>query len=127
MGVLLARAGDLERARSVIGQAVALFEETDDTPGQMGMRLNLGNIAFAAGEHESARRELEAGRDMAVWQRLYRCTGWATLTLAELAIADGDLERATRLVEEAHERLRPLGDRWGVARCLELDEAVAKR
>ena len=36
-----------------------------------------------------------AGR-LAEQQRLFRCAGWATLTLAELAIADGDAERAAR-------------------------------
>jgi hypothetical protein len=48
-----------------------------------------------------------------------------TLTLAELAIADGDAERAARLLDEALEHLRPLGDRWGIARCLELEQVVA--
>ncbi len=126
LGILAARAGDLERGRSLLGDALALFEETDDVPGQMGMRLNLGNIAADAGEHARARELLEASRELAEPQRLLRCAGWLTLMLAELAIADGDAERAARLLDQALERLRPLGDRWGVARCLELDQAVAK-
>ena len=93
----------------------------------MGMRLNLGNLAADAGEPERARELLEASREMAEQQRLFRCAGWATLTLAELAIADGDAERAARLLDAALAHLRPLGDRWGIARCLELDQAAAKR
>ncbi|MGB0091540.1 MAG: hypothetical protein WBP81_03250 [Solirubrobacteraceae bacterium] len=54
LGILAARAGDLERGRSLIGGALALIEETDDAPGQVGMRLNLGNIAAHAGELELA-------------------------------------------------------------------------
>jgi predicted ATPase/DNA-binding SARP family transcriptional activator len=127
LGVLAARAGDLERGRSLIGDALALFEETDDAPGQAGMRLNLGNIAADAGEPERARELLEASRRMAEPQNLFRAAGWVTLRLAELAIADGDAGRAARLLDAALERLRPLGDRWGVARCLELDQAIAKR
>jgi predicted ATPase/DNA-binding SARP family transcriptional activator len=127
LGVLTARAGELERGRSLVGEALALFEETDDAPGQMGMRLNLGNLAADAGEPEAAREQLEMSREMAEQQRLLRCAGWATLTLAELAIADGDAERAARLLDAALGHLRPLGDRWGIARCSELDQGAAKR
>ena len=127
LGVLAARAGELERGRSLLGEALALFEETDDAPGQAGMRLNLGNIAADAGEPARARELLEASRELAEPQRLFRVAGWVTLRLAELAIADGDAERAGRLLDQALEHLRPLGDRWGVARCLELDQAAAKR
>ena len=127
LGVLAARAGDLKRGRFLIGDALALFEETDDAPGQAGMRLNLGNIAADAGEPEHARELLEASRDLAEPQSLFRAVGWTTLRLAELAVAQGDAERAARLVDQALERLRPLGDRWGIARCLELEQAVAKR
>jgi predicted ATPase/DNA-binding SARP family transcriptional activator len=127
LGVLAARAGDVDRGRSMVGEALALFEETDDAPGQMGMRLTLGNIAAGAGEHERARELLEASRDMAEQQLLFRCAGWITLRLAELAIVAGDADRAALLVETALDRLRSLGDSWGVARCLELDKAAAKR
>jgi tetratricopeptide repeat protein len=89
LGVLAARAGDLERGRSLLSDALALFEETHDAPGQMGMRLNLGNVAADAGEPERARELLEASRELAERQSLFRCAGWLTLTLVELAVADG--------------------------------------
>jgi predicted ATPase/DNA-binding SARP family transcriptional activator len=127
LGVLAARAGDLERSRSLLGEALALFEETDDAPGQAGMRLNLGNIVADAGEPQRARELLQASRELAEPQHFFRVAGWVTLRLAELAIADGDAERAERLLDQALAHLRPLGDRWGLARCLELDQAVAKR
>ncbi|MEA2459379.1 MAG: hypothetical protein QOC95_2351, partial [Thermoleophilaceae bacterium] len=127
LGVLAARSGDVEGGRAVIREALALFEQTDDAPGQMGMRLSLGNIAADAGDLEQARELLEVSRVMAEQQLLFRVFGWATLTLAELAIAAGDADRAAELLEEALERLRPLGDRWGISRCLELGKAAAKR
>jgi tetratricopeptide (TPR) repeat protein len=126
LGVLAGRAGEHERSRSLIGEALALFEATDDAPGQMGMRLNLGNLAADAGEPERARELLEASLRMAESQRLFHLAGWAALTLAELAIADGEAERAARMLDMGLERLRELGDRWGVARGLELDQAAAK-
>jgi predicted ATPase/DNA-binding SARP family transcriptional activator len=126
LGVLAARAGDLERGRSLLGDALALFEETDDAPGQMGMRLNLGNVAADAGEPTRARELLQASRELAEPQHFFRVAGWVTLMLAELAIVEGETGRAARLLDEALARLRPLGDRWGVARCLELDQAVTK-
>lgn len=127
LGLLAGRAGDLEQARSTIGEALALFEASDDAPGQMGMRLNLGTLAADAGDHDGARALLEASRAWAEGQRLVRCAGWATLRLAELAIAEGETRRAAALLDEALERLRALRDRWGVARALELDQAAAKR
>jgi hypothetical protein len=63
---------------------------------------------------------------MAEQQLLFRCAGWVRITLAELAIASGDTARAAGLLDAALEQLRPLGDRWGVARCLELDQVAAK-
>ena len=126
LGVLAARAGDVERGQSIVGEALTYFEQTDDAPGKMGMRLILGNIAADAGELERARELLEESRDLAEQQLLFRCAGWTTLRLAELAIASGDTERASQLVGEALERLRPLGDQWGIARGLELDQLAAK-
>ena len=126
LGVLAARAGDVDRGRSLVGEALELFEETDDAPGQMGMRLALGHIAADAGEPDRARAMLEAAATLAGQQRLFRCTGWTTIALAELAITAGDHAHATALVDSALKRLRPLGDRWGVARCVELEQVVAK-
>ena len=127
LGVLAARAGDVERGRSIIAEALALFEETEDAPGRMGMRLSLGNIALDAGEPDRARDLLEESRRMAEQQLLQRCAGWVRITLAELEIASGDTARAATLLDAALGRLRPMGDRWGVARCLELDRVAAKR
>ena len=117
MGVLAAARGTSSEA-SLLGDSLALFEETDDVPGQMGMRLNLGNVAADAGGPARARELLEASRKLAERQRLFRCAGWLTLTVVELAIAHGDAERAARLLGEALERLRPLGDRRGARQLL---------
>jgi predicted ATPase/DNA-binding SARP family transcriptional activator len=127
LGVLTARAGDPARGAATVREALALFEEDDDLPGQMGMRIALGHIAADYGETEQAREMLESGRDLADQQLLFRCAGWTTLRLAELAIAGGEFEGASDLVDSALGRLRPLGDLWGVSRGLELDQIAAKR
>jgi predicted ATPase/DNA-binding SARP family transcriptional activator len=127
LGVLAARAGDPERGQAIIADALALFEERDDLPGQMGMQLALGNVAADAGDTARARELLEAHRRHTDDLLLSRAFGWASLRLAELEIAAGDTERAALLVDEGVARLRALGDRWGVARALELDQSAAKR
>ena len=126
LGVLVARGGALEAGRASLRDALALFAESDDAPGQMGMCLNLGHLAFDAGEHEQARELLEKCRKMAERQHQVRCVGWTMLTLAELAICDGALERACALLNSALERLDGLGDRWGVTRALELRETALR-
>jgi tetratricopeptide (TPR) repeat protein len=127
VGLLMARAGDPEQAQAVISDALANFERRDDLPGQMGMRLALGNIALDAGDSSRGRVLLESHREQADALLLPRASGWAALRLAELDIAQGDLESAATLVEEARERLQPLGDGWGLARALELGQTAAKR
>ena len=126
LGVLAARAGDLERSRSLLGDALALFEETDDAPGQSGMRLNLGNIAAHAGEPERARELLEASRKLAERQRLFRCVGW--LTLRWPSWRSPTVTPSTRPGCSAR-RSSACGrwaNRWGVASCFELGQVVAK-
>jgi hypothetical protein len=127
LGLLMARAGDPERAQAVISDALASFEKRDDLPGQMGMRLALGNIALDAGDASRGRELLESHRQQADALLLPRASGWASLRLAELEIAEGDLDSAGRLVDEAVDRLRPLRDAWGLARALELGQVAAKR
>ena len=127
LGLLAARAGEVERGKAIIEEALAVFDQADDAPGQMGMLLILGNVAADAGDADGGRRRLEAHRESAERLLLPRTSGWAALRLAELELAEGDAERAAGLVGEAFELLRPLRDRWGVARCLELRETAAKR
>jgi tetratricopeptide (TPR) repeat protein len=126
LGILAAWSGDVARAEAIFGEALALFEESDDVPGQTGVRLNLGNVYAYAGDKERARELLEEAAVMAEQQLLFRAAGWIELRLAEMAIADNDGPRATDLIDRALGRLRPLGDRLGIARGLELDEAAAK-
>jgi hypothetical protein len=127
LGTLAAWGGDVERGQAILDEARALFEESEDLPGQTGVRLNGGNLAAYAGEHERARELLEEAGAMAEQQLLLRGAGWIELRLAELAIEDGDDARATALTDRALEHLRPLGDRLGIARALELDQMAAKR
>ena len=91
-----------------------------------GMCLNLGHLAFDAGEHAQARELLEESREMAERQHQLRCVGWTMLTLAELAVSDGAIERACALLNSALERLGGLGDRWGLTRALELRETALR-
>jgi predicted ATPase/DNA-binding SARP family transcriptional activator len=126
LGVLAAAGGDLERGESLLHEALALFEETDDAPGQAGMHLNLGNVAADTGDLNRARDLLGESRRKAEQQLLWRAAGWIDLRLAEIAIDEGDAPRAGELVDAALDRLRPLGDRWGVERALELDQMAAK-
>jgi predicted ATPase/DNA-binding SARP family transcriptional activator len=124
LGVLTARAGDHDAGWALLERALALLLERDDAPGRMGMSLNLGNVAADAGRHDLARELLETSRTTADRQQMRRCAAWATLALADLAVADGDTARASELAGDAAGRFEELGDRWGLTRISALRETV---
>jgi hypothetical protein len=83
-------------------------------------QLGTGRLVIVADPDCCSKR----ARSSPNYRACFRCAGWSTLRLAERALAERAARR--RLLDEALARLRPLGDRWGVACCLELDQAVAK-
>jgi DNA-binding CsgD family transcriptional regulator len=91
------RAGDVRRAMQWIGQADAFHERNRSTHLYTTCRLEYGNLLFATGSWPRAEAELESARQVraAVEPALQAA---ASATLAELRVAQGRLDEASRLV-----------------------------
>jgi DNA-binding CsgD family transcriptional regulator/tetratricopeptide (TPR) repeat protein len=91
------RAGDVQRATKWIGQADAFYERIGSTHLYTTCRLEYGNLLFATGQWGRAEAELVAAR-RAVVAVEPAVQDAATATLAELRVAQGRLDEASRLV-----------------------------
>ena len=123
LGLLHARAGDADAARAAIREAVEIFEETEDHPGQAGMLQDLGWVELETGDPAAAIELLE--RSVVKWrqQLIIRGAGWTAALLAEAAEAADDPPRAQRALREAVEAFRQVGEARGLAHA----EALAQR
>jgi DNA-binding CsgD family transcriptional regulator len=91
------RAGDVRRATQWIGQADAFYERFGSTHLYTTCRLEYGNLLFATGSWPRAEAELESARQVRGAVEPALLAG-AAATLAELRVAQGRLDEASRLV-----------------------------
>jgi DNA-binding CsgD family transcriptional regulator len=93
------RAGDVRRAVQWIGEADAFHERHGSAHLYTTCRLEYGNLLFATGAWPRAEAELESARRVgAAVEPAVRAA--AAATLAELRVAQGRLDEATRLVAD---------------------------
>jgi DNA-binding CsgD family transcriptional regulator len=93
------RAGDVRRAVQWIGEADAFHERHGSAHLYTTCRLEYGNLLFATGAWPRAEAELESARRVgAAVEPALRAA--AVATLAELRVAQGRLDEATRLVAD---------------------------
>lgn len=112
-GMFARLAGDLDRARRDMNEALDLFRSSGDERAIAHALGRLGNLAKEAGEFAPARELLE--ECLAIRLRIgdSRGTGLAQGNLGNLAIAEGDPARARLLLEESAAAFRRRGDMWG--------------
>jgi len=106
-----ARSGDVERARTIWGQARQVAEASGD-PRILGEAMRFcGQGAFLMGLVADARRDLEAARDLHRQVGHKRGEAIVTSNLASACWLLGDVDRAKELFEEARLAHRDHGDR----------------
>jgi tetratricopeptide (TPR) repeat protein len=106
---LLARQqAELERARTLFDQALALYRELDDKRGLALTLLGRGRVAFAQGEYERARACYDEALGLAREIAATDIVSTSLSNLGELARVRGDYEVARALYQEA---LKTLGER----------------
>jgi predicted ATPase/DNA-binding SARP family transcriptional activator len=115
---IAAAADEPARAWDAVQGALAVFDRSDDGPGQGAALMQLGYLARDAGRLSEARELQELA--FARWMAFIPRTGWCTSILLELADLDselGDPQRVPSRLTKALEAFAHAGDRVGVAYC----------
>lgn len=114
-GLLALRAGDLDAARTLYEESLALYWEEDDRLGCASVLHSLGGVAFEQRDPEAAARlfeeSLELGRDLAE----PRVIAASLTNLGAVAEVRGDLVEAQARYREALALYDQLGDAHNVA------------
>jgi hypothetical protein len=118
MGQGASMAGDLERARMLLGASGQILRAIGDAYGLAITLMRAGDLASREGDLAAARAHYEESLIQAQAAGVPR--GPATLlhNLACVLGEQGEAERATALLLDALELFRGRGDKAGVARCL---------
>jgi predicted ATPase/DNA-binding SARP family transcriptional activator len=115
---IAATAGEAQRAWDAVQRALAVFDRSDDGPGQAAALMQLGYLARDAGRPREARELQELA--LTRWMQFVPRTGWCTSILLELADLDAELgnpERVPARLRDAMEAFAHADDAGGVAYC----------
>jgi tetratricopeptide (TPR) repeat protein len=116
--------GDYARAAAAYAEALQLFREIDNVPGQAAVLCNLGYVALHEHDYARARALFEEGLPL---QRQYEITQGLLLTvvgLAGIAGANGKPQSAARLLGAVEASRQALGD-FDPADRMEYDRILA--
>ena len=115
----IARArGDVVRARALLNESSARFDEAGDGPGKAAVLVQTAYLELDAGALGAARRALEQALELRRGHSDRRGLGLVLVGLGAIDTFAGDLCQAERHLGEAHEMFRRAGDRWGLAGTL---------
>ena len=116
-GIVRAR-GDLARARALLDESSARFEDARDEAGTAAVLVRRAYVELAEGDVPEARAALAEALELRRAQGDRRGVGLALAGLGSIEITAGDYESAERLLAEARDLFRRAGDRWGLASTL---------
>jgi predicted ATPase/DNA-binding SARP family transcriptional activator len=101
LGLLAASTGDVGRARTIVGEALAGAQAIDDAPSTGGALLALGVVELYAGERRAAQAFFERAIEALAPQGFIRIEAWTRLVAGELAAEFGERARAQRHQDRA--------------------------
>ncbi len=116
-GIVRAR-GDLARARALLDESAARFEESGDEPGKAAVLVRRAYLELAGDALPAARAALEEALELRRRQSDRRGLGLALAGLGLIDTTAGDYRSAERHLAEARDIFRRAGDRWGLASTL---------
>ncbi len=110
--------GDLVRARALLDESAARFEDAGDELGRAAVLVRRAYLEFAQEALPEARAALEQALELRRGQRDRRGSGLVLAGLGLIDTAAGDYRSAERHLAEARDIFRRAGDRWGLASTL---------
>ena len=110
--------GDLVRARTLLDESGARFDDADDDVGRAAVLVRRAYLELVEGATAAAYAHLEAALELRRGLRDRRGVGLALSGLGLVATTAGDYASAERHLGEARDIFRRAGDRWGLASSL---------
>jgi tetratricopeptide (TPR) repeat protein len=101
-GIARTQLGDLTGAEALLRRGVEALSAIGERSWTSSLAPYLGEAMFGLGDSSGARRMAELGRELSAPTDRHGQAGWRAL-LARLEAAEGRLEEATRLADEAVE------------------------
>ena len=105
-GLMCYTQGDLGRARSALGRAVALGRSVGEVGVVAQAENMLGHVEYGAGDMNAARDQFTRSREAFEDLSMLWGVGNALTGLAAVALATGDTAQAERLIDEATSALQ---------------------
>jgi class 3 adenylate cyclase/ATP/maltotriose-dependent transcriptional regulator MalT len=102
---------EIDVATPLIERAFELAAESNSVVGRAGAHHSRGWLELISGAYEEAEADFAASRE--IWSELGNTTGEAmsTMMVGRAAYAQGDVERAEKLLRDAVRGLKGIGDR----------------
>ncbi len=119
MGKGTCDAGDLDRAARLFEECLALAIEMGDEGGRGAALAQLGVVARLLRDHVRAKALLTEAATLAQDSGDRRQRAWVAVYLGDVHFAMDDIEGAVTRYAEALRLFLPLGNRVGIAQCLE--------
>jgi predicted ATPase/tetratricopeptide (TPR) repeat protein len=110
--------GDVARARALLEEGLAHFEESGSERGRADAWARLAHLSLAEDRCEAAAELFERAQVVRSALGDRRGVGLALVGLGAVAIRNGDHSGAARLLQEATDTFRRAGDRWGLVSAL---------
>jgi tetratricopeptide (TPR) repeat protein len=110
--------GDLTRARGLLDESAALFDDAGDDVGRAAVLVRRAYLELAEGALPAGRAALQGALEL---RRAHGDRRGVGLVLAGLGLIDtaaGDHDAAERHLADARSMFRRAGDRWGLAGTL---------
>jgi CHAT domain-containing protein len=114
----LIRLNELNKARDVLGQALAVAKEHKDLGHEAHILNLLGELALRAGDRQKAVEDLQQGSQFALKCKYYRTAAEGLVDLAQLYLSAGDLKSAEESATVGLDTSRRVGDRYFLPRDL---------
>lgn len=119
LGYIEFLAGDLEKAKEIYEHLIISAYDRDISPlGYAFATNNLGEIAQAMGDYDTAQTSYETAYEVFKELRQRRGMAFTTNNLAGLYQIRGQMEKAKELYNKAHRFNRETGDRAGIGHSL---------
>jgi predicted ATPase len=116
-GIVRAR-GDLARARALLDESAARFEDSGDETGKAAVLVRRAYLELTEDALPLARRALAEALELRRANGDRRGVGLALAGLGFVDTTAGDYHSAERHLAEARDLFRRAGDRWGLASTL---------